>query len=125
MLVPAYQITNALLENQVTSSQTQQTQVEQNFGRGSDTQNNNFNNSNNNSSQNNKPSDNGQDKGNPPSGGFMGQASNYISSVSSATDLMVVLELILLGLGLTIVSSLTSVIFVMRYEPLKILSQRD
>lgn len=118
-------ITNALLENQVTSSQTQQTQVEQNFGRGSDTQNNNFNNSDNNSSRDNKPSDNGQDKGNPPSGGFMGQASNYISSVSSATDLMVVLELILLGLGLTIVSSLTSVIFVMRYEPLKILSQRD
>lgn len=109
-------ITNALLENQVTSSQTQQTQVEQNFGRGSDTQNNNSNNSDSNSSQ---------DKSNPPSGGFMGQASNYISSVSSATDLMVVLELILLGLGLTIVSSLTSVIFVMRYEPLKILSQRD
>ena len=118
-------ITNALLENQVTSSQTQQTQVEQNFGRGSDMQNNNSNKSDNSSSQDNKPSDNGQDKGNPPSGGFMGQASNYISSVSSATDLMVVLELILLGLGLTIVSSLTSVIFVMRYEPLKILSQRD
>lgn len=118
-------ITNALLENQVTSSQTQQTQVEQNFGRGSDMQNSNSNNSANNSNQDNKPSDNGQDKGNPPSGGFMGQASNYISSVSSATDLMVVLELILLGLGLTIVSSLTSVIFVMRYEPLKILSQRD
>ena len=118
-------ITNALLENQVTSSQTQQTQVEQNFGRGSDTQNNNSNNSDSNSSQDNKPIDNGQDKGNPPSGGFMGQASNYISSVSSATDLMVVLELLLLRLGLTIVSSLTSVIFVMRYEPLKILSQRD
>lgn len=118
-------ITNALLENQVTSSQTQQTQVEQNFGRGSDMQNSNSNSSDNSSSQDNKPSDNGQDKGNPPSGGFMGQASNYISSVSSATDLMVVLELILLGLGLTIVSSLTSVIFVMRYEPLKILSQRD
>lgn len=118
-------ITNALLENQVTSSQTQQTQVEQNFGRGSNTQNNNSNNSDSNSSQYNKPSDNGQGKGNPPSGEFMGQASNYISSVSSATDLMVVLELILLGLGLTIVSSLTSVIFVMRYEPLKILSQRD
>lgn len=118
-------ITNALLENQVTSSQTQQTQVEQNFGRGGDIQNNNSNNFDNNSSQDNKPNDNGQDKGNPPSGGFMGQASNYISSVSSATDLMVVLELILLGLGLTIVSSLTSVIFVMRYEPLKILSQRD
>lgn len=118
-------ITNALLENQVTSSQTQQTQVEQNFGRGSDMQNNNSNKSDNSSSRDNKPSDNGQDKGNPPSGGFMGQASNYISSVSSATDLMVVLELILLGLGLTIVSSLTSVIFVMRYEPLKILSQRD
>ena len=115
-------ITNALLENQVTSSQTQQTQVEENFGRGGNMANNN---SDNNSSQDNKPSDNGQDKGNPPSGGFMGQATNYISSVSSATDLMVVLELILLGLGLTVVSSLTSVIFVMRYEPLKILSQRD
>jgi putative ABC transport system permease protein len=112
-------VTNALLENQISSTQNQSQQIEENFGRG-DTKDG--------SNQGDKPDDNGQsnDKGGK---GFMGDmmnsATNYVDSVSSATDLMVILELILMGLALTIVSSMASVIFVMRYEPLKILTQRD
>lgn len=55
----------------------------------------------------------------------MAQNISYVDSISSATDLTVILKLMLMGLALTVISSLTSVIFVERYEPLKILSQRD
>ena len=61
-------------------------------------------------------------------GGFSGfgqGAANYISQVSSATDLAVLLELLAIGLGLALIASAVSVIFIMRYEPLKILANRD
>lgn len=50
---------------------------------------------------------------------------DYISEVSSAVNLTVVMQLVLIFLLLTIVSGTVSVIFIMRYEPLKILSNRD
>ncbi len=50
---------------------------------------------------------------------------NYIDSVSSATDLTVVIQLVIVGILLTIVSSLAALITIMRYEPLKILSSRS
>lgn len=110
-------VTNALLENQISSTESQSQQVEENFGRGGMDDNAQ-------KSDDNKATDMKADKG-----GFMGnmmdKATNYVDSVSSATDLMVILELILMGLALTIVSSMASVVFVMRYEPLKILTQRD
>ncbi len=57
--------------------------------------------------------------------GFMRRTNNYIASVSSATDLHVIGQMILVGLGLTLISALSAVLFVMRYEPLKILSNRE
>ncbi len=57
--------------------------------------------------------------------GFMDNTNNYIASVSSATDLTVIGQMILVGLGLTLISALSAVLFVMRYEPLKILSNRE
>lgn len=50
---------------------------------------------------------------------------SYIQSVSSATNIVVLLELLGVGLILTIVSSLAAMITIMRYEPLKILSSRS
>ena len=68
----------------------------------------------------------------PDRGGFggkmqelMGNTANYISEVSYSTNLTVILQLILVGIGLTLVSSLAAVMFIMRYEPLKILTGRD
>ncbi|MCQ2440971.1 MAG: hypothetical protein MJ076_03635, partial [Clostridia bacterium] len=58
-------------------------------------------------------------------GEFGGNVNNYIAKVSSATDVNVILQMILVGLGLTLVSSVSAVAFVMRYEPLKILNNRD
>ena len=49
----------------------------------------------------------------------------YISEISGATDWVVILQLFTLGIFLTIVASFSAVGFIMRYEPLKILSNRD
>lgn len=50
---------------------------------------------------------------------------SYIDSITSATDLTVVLQLVGVGILLTIVSSLAAIITITRYEPLKILSSRS
>jgi len=48
----------------------------------------------------------------------------YLSNINAAVDLSVLGQLVLLGFLLTIVSSLAAVLFVMKYEPLKILANR-
>lgn len=60
-------------------------------------------------------------------GGFPGntQAVEYISQIASAANLTVFLQLILIALGLTLAAGLASILFIMRYEPLKILANRD
>lgn len=69
------------------------------------------------------------DKAQQNPGGFMGgvkqSAANYISEVSYSTNFVVILQLIGVGILLTLISSLAAVLFIMRYEPLKILTSRD
>ena len=48
----------------------------------------------------------------------------YLDQINATTDFTILLQLIGIGVGLTVVSSLAAVIFVLRYEPLKILSNR-
>ena len=50
---------------------------------------------------------------------------SYIDSISSATNLQVVVEMVGIGLILTVLSGCTALIFIMRYDPLRILSSRD
>lgn len=57
--------------------------------------------------------------------GFGQGAMDYITEVNSAMNLTVVLQMIGIGLLLTLVASAVSVLFVMRYDPLKILANRD
>ncbi len=112
--VSAVPVTNALLANQVESQQSSQLQLENNFGRG------------------------GNFKGglqtapdNLPTGGRGGFAalgqnvSNYVTEVNSAMNLTVLLQLLGIGLLLTLAAGAVSVLFVMRYDPLKILANRD
>lgn len=73
------------------------------------------------SAANNAPS---QPSGNGPRG-MMGQAVNYVSSVNATVSLKVVGQLLLIGLGLTLIAALVAVVFVMRYEPLQILADRS
>lgn len=49
----------------------------------------------------------------------------YIDSISSATNFQVVIQMLGIGLLLTLLSGCTALIFIMRYDPLRILSNRD
>lgn len=54
-----------------------------------------------------------------------GTSTNYIKSVSSATDMNVILELLGIGLVMVVVSGGIATLTILRYEPLKILSNQD
>ena len=56
---------------------------------------------------------------------FVGDAANYVQEVSSATDLGVLLKLLGIGVLLALIASAASVVFITRYDPLKILANRD
>ena len=48
-----------------------------------------------------------------------------VSSINATVNLAVVGQLLLVGIGLTLVAALVAVIFVLRYEPLQILADRS
>lgn len=105
--VSAVPVTNALLENQVTSQEANAQQMEQNFGR-------------------NAMQGNMQMPDAPNDKMFMNeQVDNYITEVNSAMNFTVVLQMLGIAILLTLVSGMVSMLFVMRYEPLKILANRD
>ena len=131
-------VTNALLAGQVADQQNQSQQVEQNFGRpgnmgggfGGGMPN-----------MGGGMPNMGGNGGNGGNGGFFGGGmpdmggianmfggsaeTNYVTSVSSAMNLTVVWQMLGIGLLLTLVAGAVSMLFVMRYEPLKILANRD
>ena len=116
--VSSVPVTNALLAGQVESQNNQQNQLDKSFGR---------------------PGNRGENANVPemPSGdsfgggknnrfeNMLGGAANYISEVDSAMNLTVVFQMIAVGLLLTLIASAASVLFIMRYDPLKILANRD
>ena len=121
--VSAVPVTNALLEGQIASQNNKQTQIDANFGRpGENIGNFPGGNMPGGGMPPNMPSDMG---GRNPFENAFGGAANYISEVDSAMNLTVVFQMIGVGLLLTIIASAASVLFIMRYDPLKILSNRD
>ncbi len=116
--VSAVPVTNALLENQIASSTAQSNQIEQNFGRGDMPSAGNIGSG---LSDMQKPSGGFRDFGNI----FGEGAANYISEINSAMNLTVVLQMLGIAVLLTLIAGAASMLFVMRYEPLKILSNRD
>lgn len=120
--VSAVPVTNALLEGQAQSQSNHQSQMEQNFGRPGD-----FGGG---FPGGNMPSDMPSDipdmgGGKNPFGDMFGGAADYITEVDSAMNLTVVFQMIGVGLLLTLIASAASVLFIMRYDPLKILANRD
>ena len=122
--VSSVPVTNALLQSQVESQSNQQAQVEQNFGRpgnmggfpGGMT--------------GGMPSDLPPDMpdmggGRNPFENMFDDATDYITEVDSAMNLTVVFQMLGVGLLLTLIASAASVLFIMRYDPLKILANRD
>lgn len=99
--VSSVPVTNTLLASQIEAQSSNMMQTEASFGRPA---------------------------GNMGMIGGRGQvtaAVDYISSVTSATDFTVLMQLLGIGIVLTLVASAVSIIFITRYEPLKILSNRD
>lgn len=101
---------NSLLESQITAQENTQQQQGNNFMPGGM-----------------------QGRANGQSGGFsglpgrFGQSTvqvDYVSSINASTNIIVVGQLMAIGILLTILASLSAVVFIMRYEPLKILSER-
>lgn len=116
--VSSVPVTNALLAGQVESQTSQQNQMEQNFGRPGNMGGNR---------NENIPSDIPNDNrgGKNPIQNMFGGAVDYITEVNSAMNLTVVFQMLGVGLLLTLVASMASVLFIMRYDPLKILANRD
>ncbi len=120
----AVPVTNALLENQIASSDNRMEEVQESFGRE-------------NSGMPQMPGGMGGFGGGggnmePPSGGFEGiekvfgaDAANYVSEINSAMNFTVVLQMLGIAVLLTLIAGMVSMLFVMRYEPLKILANRD
>ena len=52
-------------------------------------------------------------------------AVDYLDRIDAATDIIILLQLIGIGVALTVISSLSAIVFVLRYEPLKILANRS
>ena len=115
--VSSVPVTNALLAGQVESQSSQQSQVDKNFGRPQNMPNGNMG-----GMPSNMPDMGG---GKNPFGDMFGGAANYITEVDSAMNLTVVFQMIGVGLLLTLIASAASVLFIMRYDPLKILANRD
>lgn len=97
--VSSVPVTNALLSTQTTTNISQES-----FG---------------------QPQDRGGMNGMPDEPMKKGTTSQVIEEVSSATDMSVVVQLIGIGIVLTVISGGISVMSILRYEPLKILSNRE
>ena len=124
--VSAVPVTNALLEGQVQSQNSQLSQMEENFGRPGDFG-GGFPGGNIGGMSGGMPSDipDNMVGGKNPFGDMFDNAANYITEVDSAMNLTVVFQMLGVGLLLTLVASAASVLFIMRYDPLKILANRD
>ena len=118
--VSSVPVTNALLESQIASENSQQSQIEHNFGGRPVNMGSGF-------LGGNMPTDipDMPGGGKKPLEDMLGGAADYISEVDSAMNLTVVFQMIGVGLLLTLVASAASVLFIMRYDPLKILANRD
>ena len=49
----------------------------------------------------------------------------YVTEVGFSVDFMVILKMLLIGIGLSVVSGFTSILFILRYDPKQILANRD
>lgn len=101
---------NYMLKSEITSQETAKEQVQQNFGQGGK----------------------GGQQGAMPAGGrggiggYFGTSKNvsYVSQINAVINGAVLLQIAGIGILLTILSSGISLIFISRYEPLKILNSR-
>ncbi|MFT9283528.1 FtsX-like permease family protein [Bifidobacterium fermentum] len=119
-------VSNQLLASQVSQQESQASTQEAQFGRGanvggSGTSTSGTSGSSSGTTTGKTAAAPTQGTGNP----FSTKAVSYVSSINTSVSLSMVGQLLLIGLGLTLISALVGVIFVMRYEPLQILADRS
>lgn len=116
--VSSVPVTNSLLESQVVSMNSEKEQADANFGRGEPPAN---------TPGGAVPSDMPNSQGGGFMNRFLGTDSEtaYVTEISSAMNITVVLQMLGIGIALTFIAGAVSMLFVMRYEPLKILANRD
>lgn len=109
---------NMMLQNQISAQQDQQQQISQSFGRTG-----NFGQGQWQQGGNTMLSQGGRQNG---AAGFFGFRNNvsYVNQIDAVMNLQVLMEIILIGILLTLLSSSFAVTFISRYEPLKILNSR-
>ncbi|MBQ2815870.1 MAG: ABC transporter permease [Clostridia bacterium] len=114
--VSSVPVTNALLENQVAAESNQFNKIEENFGRpGNMIPNGNM-----------VPNDMPQAQNGRPGNFFdENEVTDYINEIDEAMNLTVVFQMLGIAVLLTIVSGAVSMLFIMRYDPLRILANRD
>ncbi len=111
-------LTNKLLESQVQQQESSESSQQANFGRENGQQQGP-------GMQQGPGQQMGSSQGKFSKGGDIVGPVNYIDSVSYAVDGVVVMQMIGIGILLSIISSLIAIVFIMRYQPLKILTERD
>ena len=104
--VASVPIANYMLQSEITTQETTQFEVSENFGGGQIT------------------SNRSQGRGNMISAFGNNADVDYVDKINAVVDMRILLQLGLIGLILTIISSSISMIFISRYTPLKILSNR-
>ncbi|PLS25270.1 ABC transporter permease [Bifidobacterium imperatoris] len=127
--VASVPVSNQLLASQVSAQESEASSQQQQFGRAADMgggpggeQQSSSSSANSSSDSAGSTKSSNAQQGGP---GGMRQAVNYVSEINATVNLAVVGQLILIGLGLTLISALVGIVFVMRYEPLQILADRS
>ena len=118
--VSSVPVTNALLENQIAAESSEYNRIEQNFGRPENIIPDNMGPGN--MGQNNIPQ---MQNGGPGNFFDANEVAEYISEIDEAMNLTVVFQMLGIAVLLTIVSGAVSMLFIMRYDPLRILANRD
>ena len=91
---------NMLLKNEIETTKAEQQQISENFGK--------------------------EEKGNMPEMQFNNREKvEQIDSIEAVVDLTVVMQLLAIGIALTLISSLASMISIQRFSPLTILKERS
>ncbi|MDD2376505.1 MAG: ABC transporter permease [Clostridia bacterium] len=104
--VSSVPIANYMLQSEISTQETTQSEVSKNFGGGQ------------------IPGDPTQRKNSMMSAFGANSDVDYVDKINAVVDVKILLQLGLIGLILTIISSSISMIFISRYTPLKILSNR-
>lgn len=118
--VSSVPVTNALLENQIAAESSEYNRIEQNFGRPENIIPDNMGPGN--VGQNDIPQ---MQNGGPGNFFDANKVAEYISEIDEAMNLTVVFQMLGIAVLLTIVSGAVSMLFIMRYDPLRILANRD